>query len=151
VSEQTERDEGRELRRRKVIAMLIRAGGRSIWDGDDRVGWEDGEPRQTMRGYAVGSQLLVMIESEGGIDVLRSINPKNSLDDLGETIARIGRGEPEPYLITQALRDSLIEAGRQAIAKLWSHEDPEPSPEHLALISAIDELSLLPAAATNRG
>jgi hypothetical protein len=123
MSEPMERAEERELRRRKVLEMLIDAGGRSVWDGDDSVGWEDGRPRQTIRGFVVGGQLLVMIESEGGLDVLRSINPKNSLDDLGETIARIGRGDqqPEPaqgYLVSAALREDLLQASRGAIGYL---------------------------------
>jgi hypothetical protein len=49
-----------------------------------------------------------MIEASGGIDVLRSISPTNSLDDLGEAIARISRGEAEPQAIDQAQLDGAL-------------------------------------------
>jgi hypothetical protein len=105
-----------------VIDFLIAANGRGIWDADDSVGWEDGQPRQTIRGYNVAGQLLVMIESDGGIDVLRSISPTNSLDDLGEAIARISRGEPP-----------TIDLGRRLDGALQMLEDGE---KVSALVSA---------------
>jgi hypothetical protein len=39
---------------------------------------------------------------------MRSISPTNSLDDLGEAIARISRGEPEPQATDQAQHDCAL-------------------------------------------